>query len=74
MRVPSSTSEAAAEQLRVLPTTTPVLGLIVGVPTDGAVFSMLTVAVEVAVTPLESVAVAVHVRVEPTLVSAAETV
>ena len=67
-------SDAGALQLNVLPTTTPLLGVICTVPTDGAVFSTLTLAVELAVEPLESVAVAVQVTVDPTSVSAEETV
>ena len=74
MRLPSSTSEAEAEQLRVLPTTTPELGEMLALPMEGAVFSTVTDAVDVAVAALESVAVAVQVMVDPTSVSAADTV
>ena len=53
------------------PTTTPELGAITAVVMVGAVFSTSTLAEDVAVDPLESVAVAVQVMVEPTLISTA---
>ena len=62
--VPSSASDPEAVQLRVLPTTTPELGLITAVVMVGVEFSTSTEAVDVAAAPLESVAVAVQVIVE----------
>ena len=71
---PSSASEPVAEQVSRLPTTTPEDGLIDAVVMLGAVFSTVTLAVEVAVAPEVSVAVAVQVMLEPTSVSEALTV
>ena len=57
-----------ALQNAVDPVTTPLAGEIAAaVITVGAVFSTLTLAVEVAEAPAESVAVAVHVIDAPTL-------
>jgi len=73
VNVPSSTSEPDAEQLSTLPTTTPELGETVAEVTVGEVFPTSTPVEDVTVPPAESVAVAVHVIVEPTSVSEAVT-
>ena len=72
--LPSSASEPVAEQVKLLPTTTPEEGDMTAVVIEGAVFSTVTLAEELAVAPWESVAVEVQVMLEPTSVSEAETV
>ena len=72
--LPSSTSDPVAEQLRVVPTTTFELGLTVVEVMVGEVLLTVTVVEEVAEPPSESVAVAVQVTMDPTLVSEAVTV
>ena len=74
VRDPSSASVAVAEQVRALPTTTLELGDMLAVVIVGAVFPTETLAVDVTDELLVSVAVAVHVTVDPTLVSDAVTV
>ena len=71
---PSSESVPDAEHPSVLPTTIPEEGAMMADVIVGAVFSTSTLADEVAAEPLESVAVAVQMIVEPTSVSAAVTV
>ena len=71
---PWSTSLAVAEQLRLVPTTTPLEGEIAAAEMVGAVLITLTVAVADAADPLESVAVAVHLMVDPTFACDALTV
>ena len=71
---PSLISDAVAEQFRLLPTTMLVEGLMVAELMVGAVFSTLTLVEELAVAPLESVAVAVQVTLAPTFASDAATV
>ena len=71
---PSSASVAVAEQVSEVPTTTLELGEMLGVVMVGAVFPTETLALEVTAELLLSVAVAVHVTVDPTLVSDAVTV
>ena len=71
---PSSESEPVAEQVRVLPTTTPEEGDMEAEVIVGAVLSTVTLDVVVAAEPSESVAVAVQVMVSPTSVSVAVTV
>ena len=71
---PSSASEPIPEHVTVPPTATPLEG-----DTDtelmvGTVLSTVTLELDVAVEPAESVAVAVQVTEEPTSVSAAVTV
>ena len=58
----------------MLPTTTPEDGEIAAAVIVGAVFSTVTLADELTDNPSESVAVAVHVMLEPTSVSEAVTV
>ena len=65
---------ADVEQVNVLPTTTPEAGEMLGVEMVGVLFSTLALIEEDAVEPSESVALAVHVIVDPTLTSEAETV
>ena len=72
--VPSLASDPVAEQVNKESTTTPEDGAIAAAVIVGAVFSTSTLADEVAVELLESVAVAVQVMVDPTLVSEAVTV
>ena len=71
---PSSASVPVAVQVRVLPTTTPEEGEMAAVEIVGVVFSTVMLAEESVAEPSESVAVAVHVTLEPTSVSEAETV
>ena len=74
MSTPSSASEPVAEQLSCDPTTTLEEGVTEGLVIDGAVFSTSTLAEELVDEPEESVAVAVQVTEDPTLVSLAVTV
>ena len=57
-----------------MPVTAPDEGVMLAMVIVGAVLTTVTSTEEVAVEPFESVAVAVQVTVEPTLVSAAVTV
>ena len=74
MIVPSSASDPVAEQVTVLPITTPEEGEMDAVVIVGAVLSTLTLVLVVADEPSESVAEAVHVTLDPTSVSEAVTV
>ena len=64
--VPPSSSEAVAEQVSVVETVTPELGLTDTLLISGSMFSTVTAAESEPVAPESSVAVAVQVMVSPT--------
>ena len=72
--LPSSASAPVAEQPSCVPTTTPEEGEMVVLVMVGAVFSTDTSAEELAVAPLESVAVDVQVMVDPTFACEEDTI
>jgi len=73
LRDPSSASAPEAEQVNVLPVTTPLAGDITAVVMVGAVFSTVTLVEALADVPTESVTVAVQVILSPTSMSEAST-